>query len=211
MDCRNDRAKVRAERIKSNWGSHTSTQWKALLALSPACAVCGRPWSAIPARPDPRYENTLTKGHKVPIYHCGSDDIANIQAECYECNFKKNAGALGGKFVATSAHSPAPRNENTMVILQNRMSRKICFVLNNGTKGFPAQMERRDTGNIAFRVSPGGTGGNTLEASIEVDEDTMVHKVLKEGWAVRCKSVNGKTNGLYKAGHRSVSEVILEA
>lgn len=209
MDCRNGRAKVRAERIKSNGGSHTSAQWKSRLAQSPACAACGRLWSEIPARPDPRYKNTWTKGHKVPVYHGGSDDIANIQAECYECNFKKNAGALGAKFVATSA--PAPRIQNTMIILQNRMSQKICFVLNNGTKVFPLQMERRDTGNIAFRVSPGGTGGNTLEASLEVDEETMVHKVLNEGWAVRCKSVNGKTNGLYKHGHRSVSEVILES
>ena len=88
------------------------------------------------------------------------------------------------------------------------MSRIFCFVLNNGTKVFPVQMERRDTGNIAFRISPGGAGGNTLEASLEVDEQTMVHKVIKEGYAVRCKSVNGKTNGLYKHGHRSVSEVI---
>ncbi len=110
--------------------------------------------------------------------------------------------------MATSPH--APKIENIMAISQNRISRKFCFVLNNGTKVFPAQMERRDTGNIAFRVSPGGTGGNTLEATLEVDEETMVHKVLKEGWAVRCKSVNGKTNGLYKHGHRSVSEVILE-
>ena len=87
---------------------------------------------------------------------------------------------------------------------------KICFVLHNGTKVFPAQMGRRDTGNIAFRVSPGDTGGNTLEASLDVDEETMVNKVLRDGWAVRCKSVDGKTNGLYKHGHRSVSEVILE-
>jgi hypothetical protein len=121
---------------------------------------------------------------------------------------QKNAGALGAKVVATSA--PAPRIENTMTILQNRMSRKICFVLHNGTKVFPAQMERRETGNIAFRVSPGGTGGNTLEASLEVDEETMVNKVLQDGWAVRCKSVDSKKNGLYKHGHRSVSEVILE-
>lgn len=97
-----------------------------------------------------------------------------------------------------------------MIIQPNRMSRKFCFVLKDGTKVFPFQMERRDTGNIAFRVSPGGMGGNTLVASVEVDEETMVHKVLKEGYAVRCKSVNGKTTGLYKHGHRAVMEVILE-
>jgi len=144
MDCRNGRAKVRAERIKSNGGSHTSAQWKSLLSQSPACATCGRPWSEIPARPDPRYKNTWTKGHKVPIYHGGSDDIANIQAECYECNFKKNAGVLGPKSVVASAPAPAPASviEKNMTTLQNRMSRKICFVLNNGTKVFPGYSGR---------------------------------------------------------------------
>ena len=214
MDCRNERAKVRSERIKTNGGLHTNAQWQSLLALSPTCAACGRLWADIPARPDPRYKHTWTKGHKVPVYHGGSDDIENIQAECYECNFKKNAGALGAKSIATAKLAPAPapapahKIESTMATSPDRMSRIFCFVLNDGTKVFPVQMERRDTGNIAFRISPGGAGGNTLEASLEVDEQTMVHKVIKEGYAVRCKSVNGKTNGLYKHGHRSVSEVI---
>ncbi|MCK1624658.1 HNH endonuclease [Bradyrhizobium sp. 160] len=34
--------------------------------------------------------------HKLPVYHGGTDEISNIQAECYECNFGKNAGALKG-------------------------------------------------------------------------------------------------------------------
>ncbi|WP_087463124.1 HNH endonuclease [Oleiphilus messinensis] len=94
MDCRNARARLRQERIKANGGSHTKQEWEQLLAESPACAVCGRYWPEIPARPDKRYQHVWTKGHKVPIYHGGSDDITNIQAECYQCNFKKNAGRL---------------------------------------------------------------------------------------------------------------------
>ncbi|WP_432746220.1 HNH endonuclease [Methylobacter sp. G7] len=94
MDCRNMRAVARAERIKKNGGSHTKHEWETLLSKSPACAVCGREWAQVALRPDPRYKNTWTKGHKTPIYHGGSDDILNIQAECYECNFKKNAGKL---------------------------------------------------------------------------------------------------------------------
>lgn len=94
MDCRNARAKVRADRIKVNGGRHTASEWLDLLAKSPACAVCERVWSEIPPRPDPRYKHVWTKGHKVPVYHGGTDDILNIQAECYQCNFKKNAGAL---------------------------------------------------------------------------------------------------------------------
>jgi hypothetical protein len=207
MDCRNQRAKVRAERVKKNGGSHTSAEWESLLAKSPTCAACRRPWSEIPTRPDPRYKHTWTKGHKIPIYHGGSDNISNIQAECYECNFKKNAGALGTKPIATENSVSTPKTENTMATSQERISRKFSFVLNNGTEVFPVQMKRRDTGSIAFRVSPGGAGGNTLEASEEVDEETMVRKVFNEGYAVRCKSLDGNTNGLYKHGHRSVREV----
>ncbi|MFW5454364.1 hypothetical protein [Thioalkalivibrio sulfidiphilus] len=94
-----------------------------------------------------------------------------------------------------------------MPTAQERISRRFSFILNNGTEVFPVQMKRRDTGTIAFRVSPGGTGGNTLEASEEVDEETMVWKVLEEGYAVRCKSLDGNMNGLYKHGHRSVREI----
>lgn len=207
MDCRNQRAKVRAERIKKNGGSHTIAEWKSLLADSPACAVCGRPWADIPPRPDPRYKHPWTKGHKVPIYHGGSDDISNIQVECYECNFRKNAGALGRIQIPTTASVQQIKGENKVSTSQERISRRFSFILNNGTEVFPVQMKRRDTGTIAFRISPGGTGGNTLEASEEVDEETMVRKVLEEGYAVRCKSVDGNTNGLYKHGHRSVREI----
>jgi len=91
MDCRNARAKVRQARIKQNGGRHTRAQWEQLLAGSPACAVCGRGWDQVPKRPDSRYTHTWTKGHKVPVLHGGTNDISNLQAECYECNFRKNA------------------------------------------------------------------------------------------------------------------------
>ncbi|WP_442896186.1 HNH endonuclease signature motif containing protein [Bradyrhizobium sp. AZCC 2289] len=32
--------------------------------------------------------------HKLPVYHGGTNDISNIQPECYRCNFEKNAGRL---------------------------------------------------------------------------------------------------------------------
>lgn len=94
MDCRNERAKVRAARIKANGGAHKVREWIELLEKTPACVECGRKWDAIPPRPDPRYKNTWTRGHKLPVFHGGTDDISNIQAECYQCNFRKNAGAL---------------------------------------------------------------------------------------------------------------------
>ena len=199
MDCRNERAKLRQSRIKANGGGHTAQEWSDLLARSPACAVCYRPWHAIPRRPDSRYKHTWTKGHKLAIYHGGSDSIDNIQAECYECNFRKNAGKLGST-KPTSKGAP-------MAADQGRFSRAFSFVLNNGKEVFPVQMKRRDTGKIAYRVSRGGTGGNTLESGEEVDEPTMIRKVMDLGYAVRCSSLDGSTNGLYKPGQKSVREV----
>ncbi|WP_408022022.1 HNH endonuclease [Sinorhizobium kostiense] len=97
MDCRNARGKIRSARVKANGGSHTSKEWLALLAATPACVECGRAWADIPPRPDPRYKSVWTKGHIVPVYHGGTNDISNIRPECYECNFGKNAGALSKK------------------------------------------------------------------------------------------------------------------
>ncbi|WP_442957068.1 HNH endonuclease [Phreatobacter sp. AB_2022a] len=92
MDCRNARARRRNERMKANGGHHTVAEWRSLLAASPCCAECGRPWEHIPRRPDPRYRFVWTKGHKVHVTAGGTNDISNLQAECYQCNFRKNAG-----------------------------------------------------------------------------------------------------------------------
>ena len=94
MDCRNERARKRIERQKVNGGRHSKTQWLDLLGRSPSCAICRRLWCEVPARPDSRYKGTWTKGHVKASFHGGSEDISNIQAECYQCNFRKNAGPL---------------------------------------------------------------------------------------------------------------------
>lgn len=91
-----------------------------------------------------------------------------------------------------------------MAIDQSRVSRRFSFLLANGTEVFPVQMKRRDNGLVAFRVS---AGGNTLADSEDVDEETMCERVLKQAYAVRCSSLDGKTTGLYKPGHRAVREV----
>jgi len=64
------------------------------IGILPRCSVCNRAWDEIPKRPDPRYEYTRMKGPIRPICHGETDDISNIQAECYQCNFNKNAGKL---------------------------------------------------------------------------------------------------------------------
>jgi hypothetical protein len=89
----------------------------------------------------------------------------------------------------------------------SEMSGAFSFILHSGVEVFPVKMRSRATGRIAFRVSPGGTGGNTLAATEQVDEATMVKRVLGDGFGVRCSSLDGAVQGQYKAGHRAVKEV----
>lgn len=214
MDCRNARAKVRAARIKANGGSHTKTQWSQLLASSPRCATCHRAWDEIPHRPDTRYPHTWTKGHKIPIFHGGSDNISNVQAECYQCNFTKNAGRLKSADMLAKDQNQENvtskiKRKSDMAINQERVSRKFSFILKSGAEVFPVLVKDRDTGNIAFRVSLGGTGSNKTVNQDQVDENTMSSRVLSQNYQVRCSSLDGKTTGMYKKGERSVEQVVL--
>jgi hypothetical protein len=83
--------------------------------------------------------------------------------------------------------------------VDGRFSCKFSFVLQSNIEVYPVMMERRGNGHIAFRVS---LKGNTLDDLEEVDEETMVVKVLREGYGVRCASL-----GIYKKGQRAVKEV----
>jgi hypothetical protein len=94
-----------------------------------------------------------------------------------------------------------------MGIHQERISRRVSFILKNGLEVFPVMMKRRDTGKLAFRISRGGTGGNTLSCGEEVDEETMLRKVLELGFSVRCVPLTGGRSSLYKPTGRSVREV----
>ncbi|MBC52748.1 MAG: hypothetical protein CMQ34_02825 [Gammaproteobacteria bacterium] len=91
-----------------------------------------------------------------------------------------------------------------MPVSQEMMSKKIAFVLVDGAMIYPVKMTRRDNGRTTFRVSD---AGNTIDACEEVDEQTMIQKVLIDGFAVRCASADGKRNGLYRPKGRAVREV----
>ena len=79
----------------------------------------------------------------------------------------------------------------------------------SGDKVYPARMKNKDTGKISFRVSPGGTGGNTKEAGMEVDdENEMKRLVISDGYAVRAATKDKKRQGLYKIGTRSIIRVV---
>jgi hypothetical protein len=83
-------------------------------------------------------------------------------------------------------------------------SRAFSFVLRNGAEVFPVKMRSRATGRSAFRVSPGGTGGNKLDVTEQVEEGIMIGRVLDEGYAVRCSTLDGSLRGQYRQGGRSV-------
>lgn len=95
--------------------------------------------------------------------------------------------------------------------MYDKFSSAFSFVLNNGIEVFPTRMKRKTTGRSLFRISRGGAGGNLLENCEEVDEQTMVQKVLDLGFAVRCVSRDGETKGLYKKDQRAVREIRLAA
>lgn len=74
--------KNKRNRLKrSNGGSHTFGEWKALKAqYNWTCPVCGK------SEP----EIILTEDHIIPISRGGLDDIENLQPLCQSCNSKKN-------------------------------------------------------------------------------------------------------------------------
>lgn len=107
----------------------------------------------------------------------------------------------------TQVASPPRTTETHVTRKTSDFSNAFSFVLHSGHEVFPVKMRSRRTGLLAFRVSPGGTAGNTLAATEQVDEATMVKRVLVDGFGVRCSSLDGAVHGQYKAGHRAVKEV----
>lgn len=94
-----------------------------------------------------------------------------------------------------------------MEINQERVARVFSFILKAGYEVFPIMLKGRQSGNIAFRVHPGGKGSNITINQDEVDEKNMAELVLTQGYSVRCSSLDGKVTGMYKAAERSVAEV----
>lgn len=89
--------------------------------------------------------------------------------------------------------------------------KRLEFVLHDGTRLYPVRMKNRATKKVAFRVSPGGAGGNTLEAGEEIeDEDEMIDLVVHKGYAVRMAGDKGGMKSLYKLQGRSVREAYLD-
>jgi len=70
-------------------------------------------------------------------------------------------------------------------------------------------MKNRDTGKYAFRVSIGGSGGNTKAAGLEIEEEQeMRQHVLELGYAVRAATRDKNRKGLFKVNQRSIVRVV---
>jgi hypothetical protein len=90
-------------------------------------------------------------------------------------------------------------------------SYKFYLAHKEGHKLYPIRIKNRETGKLAFRVSEGGTRGNTKEIGLEItDENQVKNYVLKKGFAVRVSTVNKSVQGLYKVGQRSILEAVVK-
>lgn len=94
--------------------------------------------------------------------------------------------------------------------MDNRFGSLFYIEHNDGDKLYPIKMENRDSGKIAFRVSKGGTGGNTKKIGLEIDDEIEVRRLVHEqGYAVRAKCRSSGREGLYKVNQRSIRRIVL--
>lgn len=92
----------------------------------------------------------------------------------------------------------------------NIFSDLFYMVHKNGRHLYPYKLKNRQTGKVAFQVSVGGAGGNTKQAGEEIDcEERVKDLVVNHGYAVRVKTKDNQSQGLYKAGQRSIVEVVV--
>lgn len=82
-------------------------------------------------------------------------------------------------------------------IFGGRITSPLTLVMKDGSRFRPTQMRNRVTGLASFRVALPGTGNNTMKACEQVDETTMIQKVVNMGYSVRCVEVGGDRFGLY--------------
>lgn len=93
----------------------------------------------------------------------------------------------------------------------DNVSTRLMCVLHDGTKLFPAKMKNRKTNRIAYRLSAGGKGGNTIEEGQEEEsEDQMIDLVVNKGYAVRMASNKSAAKSLYKLHARAIQAAYLD-
>lgn len=91
--------------------------------------------------------------------------------------------------------------------MDDRFGRLFYLVHDSGDHLYPVRMKNRDSGVSAFRLSKGGTGGNTKANGREENNEAKVLDLVKSGWAVRASTKNGSRSGLYKLSQRSIAAI----
>jgi len=79
---------------------------------------------------------------------------------------------------------------------------KLTLVHASGVELFPYKIASRTTRNLAFHVS---LGRNALGQGEEVQSiDEVIEKVVRGGYKVRARSMDGKITGSYNIGDRAI-------
>ena len=87
-----------------------------------------------------------------------------------------------------------------------RLDRSFWFIHKGKTKIYPYRLKSRQTGKIAFRVAPPGTGANLTKNQLQLDDvRDVIRHVFEHGWSVRMRSPDWEVDGLYNKDGYSIS------
>ena len=88
--------------------------------------------------------------------------------------------------------------------MTERISKKLVLIHSSGVEIFPYRIKSRTTGNTAFHVAAEGAR-NAKGLGIELSSvDDVIEHVLKRGYKVRARSLDGTVTGSFMIGERAI-------
>ena len=94
------------------------------------------------------------------------------------------------------------------IINQGQLCRRFCLVHDSGDRLYPYAKRSRQSGRVHFAVARPGGQNNLASAEIAVlDEAELERLVLQQHYSVRCRTADGKRDGLYNVAGHSVLRV----
>ncbi|MDO6642102.1 hypothetical protein Q4557_19300 [Shewanella sp. 5_MG-2023] len=109
------------------------------------------------------------------------------------------------------AEHAKPINESREAKMSSELFfHKFYLLHKDGHKLYPVRVKNLETGKHTFRVSEGGKGGNTKDASLEISNANQLSDyVLNKGFAIRASTLDKSVKGLYKVGQRSIIRAVI--